>query len=343
MSTHRSTIAAALETLELTNSRVALQGELRTHNAFSRRGVFQAELFDGVTTLRLAFDSKELPIPRSDCYIEAEGTIVVDPKRASLLLWVEAYEMLGDSPLQGDIASSYEILQRTRKQRKKRSRSRKIRHVLVFGPKTDAAHATQDFLNALERHAPKNSIEVSVRQVKMRGPDAAFDIAEEIEQFNDRKGIDLCCIVSGGGDKYDLDQVFAAPVLVEAVCLSKIPCLVGVGHSKDDFPLNDAAFWYADTPSAAGAMLGDILQEQRKGCYIVSATCGADSPEVQFFYAFRDTYLAPTYLGRLVITGYYRVSPGLAKLIHKHPTLKRFSYVFVIRPLYIVLRRRHLL
>jgi exodeoxyribonuclease VII large subunit len=339
MKKYASTISEILESIELSNNEVVLQGELRTHNAFYHHRIFYAELFDGRTTISIAFDPREVEIPDEDCFIEAEGEVLIYANGASLTLWVAQWDVIGDSQFQDDIAYSYQILKKSRKKRAKRSLPKRIQKVLVIGPKADSAHAIQDFLNALERHPAGTSVEIAVRRVRMRGAEAAFDIAEEINTLKRRKDVDLYCIISGGGDRYELEQVFADPVLVEAVCLSKLPCLVGVGHSKDDFPLNEAASWYADTPSAAGAMLGELIQEKRKGCYIVTATCGVSSPEVRFFYHIRDEYLAKTFFGQIFILGYYRVSPFLARMIDRYSPLKTLSYFLLVRPLYTVLRK----
>ncbi len=327
-----TTIAEALESIELANNEVKLQGELRTQNAFYRGNVLYAELFDGRTTLKLAFDPRNVETPDEDCAIEVEGKVWIYANRASLTLWVDWWKIIGDSQLQDDVKYSYHLLKRNVK---KRPRLRKLQKILVIGPKTDSAHAIQDFLNALERHSAGNSVEVAVRRVRMRGHDAALELATEINTLNRRKDVDLYCLVSGGGDKYELDQVFSAPILVKAVCSSKIPCLVGVGHSKDDFPLHEAASWYADTPSAAGVRLGELIHETRKkGCYIVTATCGACSHEVSLFYHVRDEYLAKHFLGRIFIRLYYFISPPLAALLNKNDTLKKLSYSLIVRPMY---------
>lgn len=339
MKKYAAAISEVLESIELNNNEVVLQGELRTHNAFYHHGTFYAELFDGRTTIKIAFDPREVTIPDEDCFIEVEGEVLIYANGASLTLWVTQWEVIGDSQFQDDIAYSYQILEKSRKKRSKRSLPKRIRKVLVIGPKADSAHAIQDFLNALERHPAGTSVEITVRRVRMRGAEAAFDIADEINSLKHRKDVDLYCIVSGGGDRYELEQVFADPVLVEAVCLNKLPCLVGVGHSKDDFPLNEAASWYADTPSAAGATLGELIQKKRKGCYIVTATCGIFSPEVRFFYYVRDAYLAKMFFGRIVMWGYYLVSPSLARLINRYAMLKKLSYSLLVQPLYTVLRK----
>jgi exonuclease VII large subunit len=339
MKKYVSTISEVLESIELSNNEVVLQGELRTHNAFYHHDIFYAELFDGRTMMRIAFDPREVEIPDEDCFIEAEGEVLIYANGASLTLWAAQWDIIGDSQFQDDIAYSYQVLEKSRKKRSKRSLPKKIRKVLVIGPKADSAHAIQDFLNALERHPAGTSVEIAMRRVRMRGAEAAFDIAEEINSLKHRKDVDLYCIVSGGGDRYELEQVFSDPILVEAVCLNKLPCLVGVGHSKDDFPLNEAASWYADTPSAAGTMLGEFIQKRSKGCYIVTATCGVSSSEVRFFYYIRDEYLAKTFFGRIIIRGYYLFSPFLARVIDRYPPLKKLSYFLLVYPLYKVFRK----
>ena len=332
-----SPIAEALQFIDLTNNVMRLRGELRTQNAFDHHGIRYAELFDGKTALKVAFDPKQVDFPDEDCEIEVEGEVRIYATRASLTLWADRWSIVGDSQFQDEVEYSYHLLNQ---HRKKRPRLKKIRKVLVIGPKTDSAHAIQDFLNALQRHPAGNAIEVTVRRVRMRGPEAALEIAAEIRKLSRKTDVDLYCLVSGGGDKYELDQVFAAPILVEAVCTSKLPSLVGVGHSKDEFPLNDAADWCADTPSAAGTLLGDVIREkQRQGCYLITATCGADSQEVRLFYHLRDDYLVKHLWGKILIRMYYFVSPPLAALLNRNKTLKKLSYALVVRPMYTFLRK----
>jgi len=330
MSQPSATIAQALEALEVTRNDLHVQGDLHLQNAYAQRGIVYAELFDGKTTLPLAFDPQDVPVPGEDCRIEAVGSVEVAPMRAGLILWVEDWRVIGASRLQEELEHARQLL---KKRNKKRRLPKKLRHVLVIGPRSDSAHATQDFLNALNRHPSGKSVKVSLRQVRMRGNNAAQDIAAEIAKLRQEE-FDLYCVVSGGGDSYALQQVFAAPVLVDAVCKSPIPALVGVGHSKDDFPLDDAALWCADTPSAAGAMLGELIRERQRKCYLVTATCGPDSLEVQLFSHIRDTVLARHRWGRGFIRLYYTVSPPLARLLEEHPRLRTLSYRGVVRPMY---------
>ena len=53
------------------------------------------------------------------------------------------------------------------------------------------------------------------------------------------------------------------------------------------------------------------------GCYIVTATAGYNSLELDYFYSFRDNYLKKSSFGKKFITFYYSVSPSIARIISK--------------------------
>ncbi len=314
-------IADVLKTIRLTDNNVKLKGELLTNHSFTYNNIFYAELFDGKTALRVAFHPQKVPIPENDdCIIEVEGNIQIYANKGSLTLWANHYDIIGDSELRNDIATAYKIIENTPI---KRIIPTEIQKVTVISPKNDTSPALQDFMNALYRQYPGNILDITNRQVRMRGQGAADEIAAEIRNLTIRE-CDLYCIISGGGDKYGLDQVFAAQILVNTLCSTGIPAIVGIGHSKDHFPLHKVAYRYADTPTAAGTILGELASEitrknariavrkknipppltvsahrhiphkqaegtsekQKNGCYIITATCGTDSQEVEMFYPY---------------------------------------------------------
>jgi hypothetical protein len=62
------------------------------------------------------------------------------------------------------------------------------------------------------------------------------------------------------------------------------------------------------------------------GCFIATAAYGTPlSDEVKVLCRFRDSILVTTLWGRLFIDFYYRISPGIAEHIRRHPSLRRIT------------------
>jgi len=66
------------------------------------------------------------------------------------------------------------------------------------------------------------------------------------------------------------------------------------------------------------------------GCYIATATFGSyDHPTVLIFREFRDNILTNSFLGKLFIKSYYRVSPSMSRLVSHSSILKNTSETFL--------------
>jgi hypothetical protein len=64
-------------------------------------------------------------------------------------------------------------------------------------------------------------------------------------------------------------------------------------------------------------------KEKKSGCFIATAAYGsADHPDVIALRTFRDDYLLPSRLGKLIVKIYYFISPPLAQAIRIHPLLR---------------------
>jgi uncharacterized protein YjbI with pentapeptide repeats len=70
----------------------------------------------------------------------------------------------------------------------------------------------------------------------------------------------------------------------------------------------------------------------KSGCFIATAACGIDSPEVITLRPFRDTVLLKSAPGRLFVRTYYRVSPPLASIIAGSPQAKSMVRNVLVRP-----------
>lgn len=92
----------------------------------------------------------------------------------------------------------------------------------------------------------------------------------------------------------------------------------------------------------AARLKGDIAHEkinqqtQDKRCYVASHLYGIDDPRTQCLRRFRDDYLVSHFLGRILTSIYYRLSPSLVTLARHHKaTDKALSKIvgFIIRKL----------
>lgn len=72
-----------------------------------------------------------------------------------------------------------------------------------------------------------------------------------------------------------------------------------------------------------------------KRCFIASAVYGEDAPETNTLRAWRDSVLKASFMGRLVISVYYCVSPTVVSLIAGKPrllkTVRRLLEAFLRR------------
>ena len=112
--------------------------------------------------------------------------------------------------------------------------------------------AFQDMKSVAERRFPL--IEIVVCPTRVQGTGAAENIAENIEELNKYKDIDVIILARGGGSIEDL-WAFNEEIVARAIFNSKIPIVTGIGHEVD-FTISDfVADLRAPTPSAAMELL----------------------------------------------------------------------------------------
>jgi exodeoxyribonuclease VII large subunit len=114
--------------------------------------------------------------------------------------------------------------------------------------------AFQDFLRTRSQRWP--GYPVRLAHTIVQGPEAAAAIAAAIARL-DASGVDVICVVRGGGSLEDLWAFNELPVL-EAIRAASVPVVSGVGHETDTTLADLVADRRAHTPTdAAQAVLPD--------------------------------------------------------------------------------------
>lgn len=108
--------------------------------------------------------------------------------------------------------------------------------------------ALKDMISVAKRRYPL--AEIIVAPTKVQGVGAAESIAENINEFNFQKNVDLIIAARGGGSIEDL-WAFNEEVVARAIFNSDIPVISGVGHEVDFTIADFVADLRAPTPTAA--------------------------------------------------------------------------------------------
>ena len=112
--------------------------------------------------------------------------------------------------------------------------------------------AFQDMKSVAERRFPL--VEIVVCPTRVQGTGAAENIAENIEELNKYKDIDVIILARGGGSIEDL-WAFNEEIVARAIFNSKIPIVTGIGHEVDFTIADFVADLRAPTPSASMELL----------------------------------------------------------------------------------------
>lgn len=116
---------------------------------------------------------------------------------------------------------------------------------LVGSPGTEGFN---DFLGQLERSGL--GFEVSVASTAVQGQGAPVEIARAVSALGSA-GVDLICMVRGGGSKGDL-AAFDAPEVARSIAACPTPVWTGIGHTGDESVADLVAHTRHITPTACG-------------------------------------------------------------------------------------------
>jgi hypothetical protein len=79
--------------------------------------------------------------------------------------------------------------------------------------------------------------------------------------------------------------------------------------------------------------------EEKSNCFIATATMGDfNDPTVVELRGFRDNWLIKKSWGLIFVKYYYLYGSKVAKIIEKSKTLRVFSFIFIVKPLYFIVK-----
>ena len=132
-----------------------------------------------------------------------------------------------------------------------------LRVGLVSSPRTEGYN---DFTGQLM--TSRFGFEIVLVPTSVQGDSAPSEVVRAIEVL-DREGVDVICVVRGGGSKGDL-ACFDDERIARAIAASQTPVLTGIGHTGDVSIADLAASHSAITPTKLGEHLVTIVAEWRE-------------------------------------------------------------------------------
>ncbi|MCQ2484597.1 MAG: exodeoxyribonuclease VII large subunit [Clostridia bacterium] len=142
-----------------------------------------------------------------------------------------------------------------------------------IGVVTSATGAViQDIKNVTSRRFPL--AEIILCPVEVQGANAAPQIAEAIDRFNDSDDVDVLIVGRGGGSLEDL-WAFNEEIVARAVFRSRIPVISAVGHETDFTICDFVADLRAPTPSAAAELAVPDIRDDKAFIDTVPYQCEA--------------------------------------------------------------------
>ena len=94
-----------------------------------------------------------------------------------------------------------------------------------------------------------------------QGPNAKDSLLQAIQKASALPDIQALVIIRGGGAVADLHWINELE-LAQAVCLSPVPVMTGIGHQRDQTILDEVACRVADTPSKVIKLIADTIQQR---------------------------------------------------------------------------------
>lgn len=239
--------------LESRYSSVTVQGEVSNAKLHSS-GHLYFDLKDGQAKISaVLFKNSMWPhmkLPKEGDSVVVQASLSVYPPHGKYQLIVKKLELAGIGALLAELEK--------RKARLKAKGYFDQKRELPAFPKTigvvtsPTGAVIRDIIHVLSRRL--KGFHLILNPARVQGEGAAEEIAAAINEFNEKKLVDVIIVGRGGGSLEDL-WPFNEEVVAEALFKSKIPTVSAVGHETDVTLADFVADKRAPTPSAAAEII----------------------------------------------------------------------------------------
>lgn len=118
--------------------------------------------------------------------------------------------------------------------------------------------AWHDFADEIQRSG--FGFQLKVIDCRVQGDFAVEDVTRAIRTFSRSSKLDVIVVIRGGGSRTDLAAFDAEPI-AEAIALSPLPVITGLGHEIDRSVADEVANASLKTPTACAGFLIDLVAD----------------------------------------------------------------------------------
>jgi exodeoxyribonuclease VII large subunit len=163
--------------------------------------------------------------------------------------------------------------------------------------------------------------DVVLARTTVQGESAPREIADALVSLNGQ-GVDVICVIRGGGSRGDL-AAFDDEVVARAIVNSSVPVFTGIGHTGDTSVADLVAAHAAITPTKLGEHLADIVTQWRELHVVrpsirIAQSAGATIDEATEYLGERRRTVSASVRGRLSAEG--------ESLVHARSSLVRHAH-----------------
>lgn len=233
-----------------------LGGEITTYHKSDRHHVYLTLTDEGFSIRCMIWsnDLANIDFPLSKgILVDVYGTLAVYDRHAQVQIQVEKIRLVDKKDAQFDTDVIQHLEERGLWPRQKQDLPSVIKRIALITSKNSAA--VEDFRTTYYNEGGKAGIEIM--DVSLQGEQATTTIVEAIKRANQMKQVDVIVLTRGGGRNIDL-STFNDYRIAEAICLSKIPVVTGIGHQQDDTIADHVADESSSTPTAAAIGLAKL-------------------------------------------------------------------------------------